>query len=52
MDDEELARMFESRAAGLRSAAQSVHDPEARLELLRIAAAYEDRAKALRAAPR
>ena len=48
MDDEDLARMFEERADAMRTAADTVNDPEARLELLRIADAYRDRAAALR----
>ena len=49
MEDEELAQIFAFRAAGLRTAAKAVSEPEARLELLRIAELYEDQAKALRA---
>jgi hypothetical protein len=49
MDAEELAAIFESRAAGLRAAAESVSETQARLELLRIAKMYEEQAQALRA---
>jgi hypothetical protein len=52
MDDEELAETFETRAGSLRAASQSVSDPEARLELLRIANMYEEQAQALRARAR
>ena len=49
MDDEALAKMFDARAAALRAAAEAVVDQDAKTELLRIAAAYEDQAGALRA---
>jgi hypothetical protein len=48
MNDKDLANMFNERAAAMRAAAETVKDPDARLELLRIADAYENRAKALR----
>lgn len=49
MDDKALAEMLEARATALRAAADCVGDPDARRELLRIAAAYEDQAAVLRA---
>ena len=48
MDYGNLAKMFEERAAAMRAAAESVSDPDARLELLRIADGYREQAEALR----
>jgi hypothetical protein len=48
MDDGDLAKMFDERAAAMRAAAETMSAEDARLELLRIADAYHDQAKALR----